>query len=167
MNLTKKDDILQLHPIGVIHSFHKTSEGTPRQPAYAKGAGGILEIYPQFREALCDLDGFERVWVLFWFDRAKPFKLKVIPYADTIERGLFATRAPSRPNPIGISHLKLLEVDVDKGIVKVEDVDILDGTPLIDIKPYSPELDCVPDIKSGWLDRVDRFKTKSDNRFEK
>ncbi len=154
-------------PIGIIRTPHKSTEGIPRQPTFAQGVEGTILIYPQFREALTDLDGFERIWVLFWCHRAKAFKLKIIPYADTTERGLFATRAPSRPNPIGISHLRLKGVDVAKGMLKVSDVDILDGTPIIDIKPYSPEFDCIAKSKSGWLDQVKEAGTKSDSRFEK
>jgi len=98
-------------------------------------------------------------------ERAKPWELKVIPYRDTVPRGIFATRAPSRPNPIGLSALKLLAVDIEAGRLQVADVDIFDGTPIIDIKPYVPEFDSYPEAKAGWLDEVKEKRRLSDDRF--
>ncbi len=154
-----------LYSIGVIRTPHREDAPVPIQPALAKGSEGIIEIFPEYREGLNDLEGFDRIWVLFWMNRAKPYKLKVVPYRDIVPRGLFATRAPSRPNPIGISPVRLLKVDVEAGRLKVAETDILDGTPIIDIKPYSPEFDSHPDAKAGWLDKVKGKRNSADDRF--
>ena len=124
-----------------------------------------MEVDPAYREALEDLAGFDRIWLLYWFDRARAPRLKVVPYMDTQVHGLFATRAPSRPNPIGMSPVKLLSIE--DCLLRIADVDILDGTPLLDIKPYSPHFDCFPDSDSGWLDGVAREYQEADGRFEK
>lgn len=156
---------IKLTPIGIIHTPHKSNVGTPIQPFAAKDIEGEIEIYREFREGLRDLEGFERIWALFWCDRVKPFRLKVIPYLDVVKRGLFATRAPSRPNPIGLSSLRLVKVDVEAGKVKVLDVDLLEGTPILDIKPYIPRFDSYPDIRAGWLDKVSVRECRADGRF--
>ena len=153
---------LQLEPIGVIRSPWKQAKGTPIQPAMAKGAEGTVEVFAPYVEGLKDLDGFERIWLIYWFDRAAPARLTVVPFRDTVERGLFATRAPCRPNPIGISPVRLLGIDGE--VLRVGDVDILDGTPLLDIKPYSPRFDCFGDARSGWLD-CGGDRTEADGRF--
>jgi tRNA-Thr(GGU) m(6)t(6)A37 methyltransferase TsaA len=156
---------MKVKPIGIIHSPFTATAGTPRQPVFAKGSEGTVEVYPEFQERLADLDGFERIWLLFWLDRAAPYKLKVKPYMDNTIRGLFATRAPSRPNPIGMSCVKLL--GVEKNMLKVAELDILDGTPLLDIKPYVGKVDCFDINRSGWLDTIEHKNTKVDNRFHK
>ncbi len=120
-----------------------------------------MEIFPEFREGLDDLQGYERIWLIFWCDRAKPFKLKVIPHGKTTYRGLFATRSPNRPNPIGLSAVRLLNVDSGTGRLLVMDVDMLDGTPLLDIKPYVPDFDSYPEAGTGWLDAA-RKRDKDD-----
>jgi tRNA-Thr(GGU) m(6)t(6)A37 methyltransferase TsaA len=116
---------------------------------------------------LKDLEGFERIWLLYWFDRAKFEKcdLVVRPYLDDTPRGVFATRAPARPNPIGLSAVRLLEVRGN--LLSVRDVDILNGTPLLDIKPYFPQFDCFKVARSGWLKGSTLRRAKADNRFEK
>lgn len=154
----------QLKPIGVIHSPFKQAEGTPIQPSAAKGAEATVEVFEEYRQALKDLDGFERIWLVCWFHRAAKPRMRVVPYLDDTERGLFATRATSRPNPIGISAVRLLRVEGN--ILTVADVDILDGTPVLDIKPYSPHFDCFQPSKSGWLDQSDRHRRLADDRFE-
>jgi tRNA-Thr(GGU) m(6)t(6)A37 methyltransferase TsaA len=151
------------HPIGVIQSPFKQQQGTPIQPAYAGPVRGRIVIAEPYRAALADLAGFERVWLLYDFDRAGPFVPKVTPYRDSHERGLFATRAPTRPNRIGISAVKLVAVESD-GIV-VEEIDVLDGTPLLDIKPYVPAFDSYPQAKAGWFDETQGGRTQADNRF--
>ena len=151
------------HPIGVIHSPFQQQKGTPIQPTYAGPARGRIEVAPQYRAALADLAGFERVWLLYDFDRAGPFAPMVTPYRDTVARGLFATRAPTRPNRIGISAVKLIAVEAD-GLV-VEEIDVLDGTPLLDIKPYVPAFDAYPQAKAGWLDQQGSGRTEADDRF--
>jgi tRNA (adenine37-N6)-methyltransferase len=139
---------LELTPIGRIHSPHREATGTPIQPRWAAGIEGTVEVFPQFAAGLRDLDGFERVWLLFWCDRARPAQLEVVPYRDTQTRGVFATRAPSRPNPIGLSCVRLLGI---AGVtLRIADVDMLDGTPLLDLKPYVPDCDVFAVERIGW-----------------
>jgi tRNA-Thr(GGU) m(6)t(6)A37 methyltransferase TsaA len=157
--------MMEVKPIGIIHTPFKQAEGTPIQSSFAEGAKGIVEVFDEFAAGLKDLDGFERIWLIYWFDRAKESKLLVTPYMDTVERGLFATRAPARPNPIGISPVKLERIESNK--IYVSDVDILDGTPLLDIKPYSPQIDCFEVSRVGWLKSVKGKKHKADNRFHR
>jgi len=154
---------MKLKPIGIIHSPFSRTDGIPIQPVFAQGYEGTVEVYSEFEEALLDLEGFERIWLLYWFDRASEFKAKVKPYMDDRWHGLFATRAPSRPNPIGLSCVKLLSVEAN--ILRVSDIDILDGTPLLDIKPYVGKFDCFEIRHNGWLDASDKGNIKSDNRF--
>jgi tRNA-Thr(GGU) m(6)t(6)A37 methyltransferase TsaA len=151
--------------IGVIRSPFKDQTGTPIQPAFAEGAEGTVEIDEAYRASLSDLHGFDRVWLIYWFDRAGEYRQRVIPYRDVAPRGLFATRAPVRPNPIGLSCVRLLAVDVSKGILKVADLDILDGTPLLDIKPYVPAFDAFPSAAAGWLDTSGTDRRRADERF--
>jgi tRNA-Thr(GGU) m(6)t(6)A37 methyltransferase TsaA len=136
-------------PIGIIHSPHKTPDGTPIQPTGAKGIEGRIEIFPEYTDGLADLAGFSHVFILYHFHLSKKCSLKVKPFLDDQERGLFATRAPARPNPIGLSVVRLL--DVDNRTLHVQDVDVVDGTPLLDIKPYVPEFDMREVDKLGWL----------------
>jgi tRNA-Thr(GGU) m(6)t(6)A37 methyltransferase TsaA len=158
---------MQLRPIGIIHSKHKEQTGTPVQPVYAEDSPGRVVVDPAFQAGLKDLEGFERIWLVYWMHRSGPFRLKVVPYKDTVERGLFATRAPSRPNPIGISCVRLLSIR--DNLLEVAGVDILDDTPLLDIKPYAPGFDAHPGSRAGWLQEragqpaADR--TKADDRF--
>lgn len=156
---------IYLEPIGIIHTPHRVQQGTPIQPFAARGIEGDVEIFPEFRKGLADLSAFERVWLLFWCHRAKPFELLVIPYRDVTRRGLFATRAPSRPNSIGLSSVRLLEVNPADGRLRVADVDMLDGTPLLDIKPYVPDFDSYPEAKTGWLEAVRARRERGDGRF--
>jgi tRNA-Thr(GGU) m(6)t(6)A37 methyltransferase TsaA len=156
---------MEVKPIGIIHSPFTEAAGTPIQPVFAKGSEGTVEVYPEYQEGLADLDGFERIWLLFWLDRAPPYKLKVKPYMDEAIRGLFATRAPSRPNPIGMSCVKLLSVEGN--VLRVAEIDALDGTPLLDIKPYVGRVDCFDVKRSGWPDTIEHKNTKADNRFHK
>ena len=151
-------------PIGIIHTPHKEQNGTPIQPRFSKDVEGTIEIYPEYTEGLSDLDGFERIWLIFWLHMGGEPKMKVIPYRDTVERGLFATRAPSRPNPIGQSCVKLLRVEGTP--LHVAELDMLDGTPLLDIKPYSPEFDNYPDARYGWLQESKEKRESADERFE-
>jgi tRNA-Thr(GGU) m(6)t(6)A37 methyltransferase TsaA len=153
---------MQVKPIGVIHSPFRDAAWTPIQPSLASGAQGHVEVFREFEGGLKDLAGFERIWLLYWFDRASEAKLQVTPYLDNTERGLFATRAPCRPNPIGLSCVKLLGVEGCK--LTVADIDILDETPLLDIKPYSPKFDHFEVTKSGWLDNA-TGRTVADDRF--
>ena len=165
---------MRLEPIGIIHTPFSEAAGTPIQSSTAKGSQGTIEVFSQFVPGLKDLDGFDRIWLLYWFDRAAETRLVLPTYLDDTPHGLFATRAPCRPNPIGISSVKLLVVE--KNLLHVEDIDILDGTPLLDIKPYSPHFDCFEAKHSGWLDPIwkgqkaknavadDRFSQKDNDR---
>jgi tRNA-Thr(GGU) m(6)t(6)A37 methyltransferase TsaA len=152
--------------IGVIHSPFKVTEGMPIQPSGAESVKGTIEIHPQYVEGLKDIEGFSHIILLYHFHRRKDTKLTVIPFLDSQPHGVFATRAPSRPNPIGISTVKLIKIE--KNILHIENVDILDGTPLLDIKPHVPEFDQSTTVKIGWLeDAKGKVKgKKSDSRFD-
>ena len=150
--------------IGVIRTPFAEQRETPIQPVYAQGVRGTLELDPEYEGALRDLDGFERIWILYLFDRARAFEPLVVPYRDEVARGLFATRAPARPNPVGLSVFRLIGVDGAR--VQVADVDVLDGTPLLDIKPYVPAFDAFPEAAAGWLDAAVTGRTRADRRFE-
>jgi tRNA-Thr(GGU) m(6)t(6)A37 methyltransferase TsaA len=159
-------DKIQYTPIGVIRSPFKQVEGMPIQPAGAKGIAGSVEIYEMFAEGLKDLEGFSHIILIYHLHRSRGFKLHVKPFLDDQLRGVFATRAPRRPNSIGISIVRLLQVD--RNILKIEDVDILDGTPLLDIKPYVPTFDEREAVRTGWLSsRADVVAgVRSDGRFK-
>ena len=157
---------MQLVQIGVVHSPFQRAMGTPVQPFCAAGSEGSIEVFDPYREGLRDLDGFQRIWVLFWCHRTSRPKLTVIPYRDTVARGLFATRAPARPNPIGLSTLRLYEISGN--LLNVGELDILDGTPVLDIKPYVSQYDSYPAQQCGWLDgeRAKKGVVVADDRFE-
>ncbi len=163
---TDTTDLL-IRPIGTIHSPFVQQAGTPTQPRSSPGSEGRVSVLPEFAAGLLDLQGFERIWLLYWFDRAKAPELAVIPYRDTQPHGLFATRVPSRINPIGISTVRLLSVD--GADLRVGEIDILDGTPLIDIKPYVPEFDAYPEAYLGWLAKAPAVHgpVRADGRFAK
>jgi tRNA (adenine37-N6)-methyltransferase len=147
-------DQLTLTPIGHIRTPYTDRYRAPRQPgAAAKGAMGEIVLEPgmNFEQALEDLTGFDFIWVIYWFHRNSTWKPKVLPpRGPRVKRGLFATRSPHRPNPLGLSLLRL--IGVEGRIVRVGDVDLLDGTPVLDIKPYLPYAEAFPDAASGWLD---------------
>jgi tRNA-Thr(GGU) m(6)t(6)A37 methyltransferase TsaA len=140
-------------PIGVIHSEHIAAERTPIQPVYAKGCKGRAEIFPEFVKGLQDLDGFSHLYLIYHFDRAGSAKLLVTPFLENVKRGVFATRAPCRPNSIGLSIVEL--VRREGNMLHLDGVDILDGTPLLDIKPYTAKLDCIKTTRNGWRDNID------------
>lgn len=140
-------------PIGVIYSEHTVAEETPIQPAYAKGCRGRAEIFPEYEEGLRDLDGFSHIYLIYHFHLSTTAKLIVKPFLQDVERGVFATRAPTRPNAIGLSIVEL--VSREGNILYLDGVDILDGTPLLDIKPYVTRFDCVETLRNGWQDEVD------------
>lgn len=154
---------MEVKAIGTIHSPFRDASGVPIQPAFASGTEGTVEVFAEYEEALSDLEGFERIWLLYWFDRAAPFKARVKPYLDDQSHGLFATRAPARPNPIGLSCVKLLSVEGTT--LRVGGIDILDGTPLLDIKPYASRFDRFDVTRNGWLGTAERGITTSDDRF--
>jgi tRNA-Thr(GGU) m(6)t(6)A37 methyltransferase TsaA len=139
-------------PIGVIHSEYRDHERTPIQPVCAPGSAGTVEVFDEFVEGLDDVDGFSHIYLLYVFHRARPAPLKVVPYLDDVPRGVFATRSPDRPNPIGLSLVRLIE---HRGAaLLVEDLDVLDGTPLLDIKPYVARFDDREHSRGGWTDAV-------------
>lgn len=156
---------LEYRPIGVIHSPFARVEGMPIQPSRAKGVEGLVEVFPEFQEGLRDLEGFSHLILLYHFHMVSGYSLRVIPFLDKEPRGVFATRAPKRPNPIGLSVVRLGRLE--GGSLRVLDVDILDGTPLLDIKPYVPEFDSRSQVRIGWLEEARREDRKalSDDRF--
>ena len=152
-------------PIGIIHSPFKNVEGVPIQPTGAAGIQGSAEILPELAEGLKDLDGFSHIILLYHFHRVQESKLTVTPFLNSQPRGVFATRAPTRPNPVGLSVVRLLSID--RNILHIENVDIIDRTPLLDIKPYVPEFDQHPADRVGWLEKARREvrSKKSNGRF--
>jgi tRNA-Thr(GGU) m(6)t(6)A37 methyltransferase TsaA len=158
-------DSFSFLPIGIIHSPFSDINGMPVQPTGAQGVRGTVKIFEEFRDGLRDIEGFSRVILIYAFHRCTSRQLSVTPFLDTAPRGVFATRAPCRPNPIGFSIVRLIEV---KGTTLViEDVDILDGTPLHDLKPYVPAFDSFPDASAGWLEQAAHRaeSVRSDERF--
>jgi len=140
-------------PIGVIRSDHLAAQKTPIQPVYAKDCPGRAEIGPEYAEALKDLGGFSHLILLYHFHRAGAPQLTVVPFTDDKPRGVFSTRHPRRPNPIGLSVVRL--VRIEGTVLHLLDVDILDGTPLLDIKPYVPRFDGAEAAKGGWTEAID------------
>jgi len=154
---------LSFNTIGFIETPFAEPAGTPLQPSRADGALGIVRLDPRYHAGLKDLEGFERIWLIYCLNLAPAASLLVMPFLDTRERGLFATRAPARPSPIGISAVRLLAVR--DGFLEVADVDIVDGTPLLDVKPYVPEFDSYPHSKAGWFDQSNSLRRVADKRF--
>jgi tRNA-Thr(GGU) m(6)t(6)A37 methyltransferase TsaA len=152
-------------PIGVIHSPFNNIEGMPIQPAGAKGIAGTVEIEHEYCDGLKDIEGFSHIILLYHFHLSKGYSLEVRPFMDDKLHGVFATRAPNRPNPIGISVVKL--VRVQHCTLHIEGVDIIDGTPLLDIKPFVPEFDVVEVERIGWLSQkiAKIYEAKADKRF--
>ncbi|HEY59830.1 MAG TPA: tRNA (N6-threonylcarbamoyladenosine(37)-N6)-methyltransferase TrmO [Anaerolineae bacterium] len=152
-------------PIGKIHSPFKSITNMPIQPNGAIGIKGTVCLFPEYIPAVKDLNGFSHIILLYHFHIVKDWQPLVIPFMDTLKRGLFATRTPKRPNPIGLSIVCLLSIE--KNILHIENVDILDGTPLLDIKPYVPEFDQYNVKSIGWLKEKKQRVThqKSDKRF--
>jgi tRNA-Thr(GGU) m(6)t(6)A37 methyltransferase TsaA len=153
---------IRVRAIGVIRSPWTAACGTPVQPAFAEGARGQVVIDPLYAEALTDIEGFDRLWLICWLDRAGPYRPLVTPYLDDRLHGVFATRSPTRPNPIGLSVVRLVE---RRGCtLEVADLDVLDGTPLLDLKPYVPRFDSWTG-RAGWLDGAPAETTRDDGRF--
>ncbi|MBU0475058.1 MAG: tRNA (N6-threonylcarbamoyladenosine(37)-N6)-methyltransferase TrmO [Bacteroidetes bacterium] len=153
-------------PIGIIHSEFIKPKGVPIQPTGANMAKGSIDLFPKYIEGLKDLDGFSHIILLYHFHLSKIPELIVNPYMDNEEKhGIFATRAPSRPNSIGLSIVKL--IGIEKNILFIQDVDIVDGTPLLDIKPYISKFDLRENVKIGWLNKnIHKLsETKDDERF--
>ena len=158
---------IEYKAIGIMHTPFSDIKGIPFQPAGADGIKGTVEVFEKYRDGLKDLDGFSHIMLLYHLHKSEGFDLQVVPFLDTVLRGLFATRAPRRPNAIGISVVRL--IGIEDGVLDVENVDMLNGTPLLDIKPYVPDFDAPADIRTGWLKDARRnvFKQKSDDRFQR
>lgn len=155
---------IEFLPVGIINSPFKTTENMPIQPTADKNSEGTIEIFEEYVDGLADLDGFSHIYLIFHLHKSSVSKLKVIPFLDTVERGVFATRSPSRPNPVGLSVVKL--ISVTGNILKVEGLDILDGTPLIDIKPFVPMFEDRENIRTGWFAGKEIQGKVSDSRFK-
>jgi tRNA-Thr(GGU) m(6)t(6)A37 methyltransferase TsaA len=156
---------IEYRPIGIIHSPYKTPEGTPIQPTHAQGLEAKVEVFPEYADGLDDLAGFSHIYLLYHFHLSKKFSLKVKPFLDDEVHGLFATRAPSRPNSIGLSIVRL--TGIKENILRVLNIDVLDGTPLLDVKPYIPEFDVRKVDKIGWIEeKIQKLdETEDDGRF--
>ena len=144
---------ITLRPIGVIHSPHRQAEPTPIQPVYARGVRGRAEVLPEYSAGLRDLEGFSHLCLIYWFHEASSPRLIVKPFLEDVPRGVFATRACCRPNPLGFSVVRL--VRRQENVLHIEDVDILDRTPLLDIKPYVTRFDYRESARCGWQENVD------------
>ncbi len=158
---------IPMQPLGVIRTPYVDPAGMPIQPSGARGVQGQVQVLPRFREGLQDLEGFSHVILLYHFHRSQGYQLRVTPFLDDQVHGLFATRAPRRPNGIGLSIVKLVEVN-EEGLL-VENIDVLDGTPLLDIKPYAPRFDAPDeDCRTGWMEKSGKAVEghRSDGRFQ-
>jgi tRNA-Thr(GGU) m(6)t(6)A37 methyltransferase TsaA len=156
---------IRYKPIGVIHSPFKDVQGMPIQPTGAMGIAGTIEIEPEYCDGLKDIEGFSHIVLIYHFHLSDGYSSLVKPFMDDSLRGVFSTRAPRRPNPVGISIVRL--VKVEGSTLHIENVDIVDGTPLLDIKPYVPEFDVQKNVRIGWLsDKADKAnEIKADGRF--
>lgn len=155
-------------PIGIIQTPFKISDGMPIQPRFSNEKGKAI-ITNEYLEATLGLEEFSHIFLLYHFHKAKEPKLLVKPFLSRKEKGLFAIRAPNRPNPIGISIVQLLEINAKKNTIEIifSGADMLNQTPLLDIKPYVTDFDAYPDAKNGWYDEREIEKTTADNRFSK
>ena len=158
---------MKLEPIGVIRTPFTSLEDMPIQPGGGREVTGELIIEPHYCEGLADLDGFSHLYLIYLFHRAAATKMSVVPFLDDKPRGIFATRAPVRPNHLGLSVVELVEVTGCR--VKIRNIDMLDNTPLLDIKPYMEQFDGVEESRSGWMEAVrEEVEAKrSDDRFSR
>ena len=156
---------MEFQPIGVLYSPYSEAQNMPIQPTGANDVSGSAEIYPQYQEGLRDLDGFSHLILLYHFHLVTQAQLTVTPFLDDQPHGVFATRAPKRPNPIGLSVVRLERIE--GCVLYLLDVDVVNETPLLDIKPYVPEFDHRAATRLGWLEKSrDRVESaKSDSRF--
>lgn len=152
-------------PIGVVHSPFTRIEEMPIQPGGRAAAPGMIEVLPEFEEGLADLEGFSHIILLVHFHRVAAVRLTVTPFLDEETHGIFATRAPVRPNPIGLSVVRL--ACREGTTLHIANLDMLDGTPVLDIKPYLPEFDAAPHARTGWLEgaRESVWEKRADGRF--
>ena len=138
-----------MKPIGTIHSPYKTKEETPIQGAFKPEGTGVVEIYPEFADGLKDIELFSHLYLIYQFDRSGPVLLVRPTFLDDNPHGIFASRHPARPSGIGLTVVRLLRREGNK--LEVSGIDVLDGTPLLDIKPYIPRFDLFPDASEGWF----------------
>lgn len=141
-----------LRPIGFVRTNQRLHHDAPRQAGLGRGANGEIHLRQGLQNCLQDVAGFSHLWVVFWFHLVRGFRSQVVPPRDTKKRGLFATRAPQRPNAIGMSCVRL--VRIEKRVLHIADHDMLDGTPVLDLKPYLPYCDSVPEAKVGYVDHL-------------
>jgi len=153
-------------PIGIIHSPFNSLEDMPIQPTSDISGSGTVEIFPQLIDGLKDMEGFSHIYLLYHFHKMRKLNLIVTPFLDKEPRGIFATRAPSRPNPIGLSLVDL--VRLENNLIYVDRLDVLNETPLLDVKPYVPDFEPIPNVRIGWLEQAKgQIQTrKSDTRFK-
>jgi tRNA-Thr(GGU) m(6)t(6)A37 methyltransferase TsaA len=158
-------DAVKYYPIGIIHSPLKHASGAPLQSISAKHVEGVVEVFPRYVPGLKDIAGFSHLILIYHLHRSRRASLTVKPYLDTKKRGIFACRAPARPNPIGLSIVKLEKVR--GGTIWVRELDIIDDTPLLDIKPYIPQFDCRRRATTGWfrLSYANFHRARADERF--
>jgi len=152
-------------PIGVINSPFDEPVNMPIQSASAAGVSGTLKIYDEFVPGLKDIEGFSHIILIYAFHRSEGYKLQVKPFLEDVVHGVFSVRAPKRPNAIGFSTVRLIKVE--DNILHIENIDVLNGTPLLDIKPYVPGFDCFTEASSGWVGKHKEkiADKKSDERF--
>jgi tRNA-Thr(GGU) m(6)t(6)A37 methyltransferase TsaA len=157
---------IEFTSIGIIHTPFKEPDDMPIQPVGARDVKGTVTVFEDYRPGLQDLDGFSHIILLYFFHRSRGCQLKVVPFMDSAQHGIFATRAPRRPNPLGLSIVQLDRVS--KGVLHIRNVDMLDNTPLLDIKPYVPQFDGQTDVvRSGWFEKITKTaaQQKADDRF--
>ena len=156
---------VQYKPIGIIHTPFKEPKGTPIQPTAVPGVKGTVEVFSGYIEGLQDLDEFSHLYLIYHLHLVKKSVMRVRPFLDNKLHGIFATRGPSRPNPIGLSVVRMLRMDVNT--LYIQDVDMIDGTPLLDIKPFVPEFDHREAVKTGWLASAvqNQVGRRDDGRF--
>ncbi len=158
---------ISINPIGIIHTPFNDIKGMPIQPLAAEGVKGHIELFPKYIEGLTDLAGFSHITLLYQLHKINGYDLIVKPFMDNKEHGIFATKSPKRPNAIGLSTVKLL--GIENNVIHIEMVDMLNGTPLIDIKPFFSKFDNRTNTKSGWLDNqgnIPNRELRSDERFK-
>ena len=155
------------HPVGIVHSPLTEKVGAPIQGRLAPETRGQLEVFPEFEEGLLDVEGFSHLIILYHFHLSRDFRLKTRPFLEDVEHGVFSMRAPQRPNPIGLSVVRLEKRE--GRFLWVAELDVLDETPLLDIKPYVPAFDHRPDAVCGWMDKHIHDglqRPRADDRFD-
>ena len=157
---------IEMNPIGIIHTpYKKFDDGIPIQGTLQPRGEGYVELLSLYIEGLKDLEGFSHIWLLYHFDRTETVKLRAKPYLDTVERGIFSIRSPHRPNHIGLTLVRLMSIE--ENILQICGVDMLSGTPLLDIKPYNPGFDACQNPEIGWMEQFFSDDNVKRNEFVK